>query len=171
MEFGRSASISAASQRRPGPRQLAGQGELAVALDRPAYVGEGVAAEPLEVGDLGAGALGVDVEELLGELGLHRDHGQRVAEDVVQVAGEPVALVVDARAGRSPRWARTRSRLRAITARTPHIANDAAQIREGRPTCCPSRGHRARGISSARQHGRAASATPGRRKSMPRTAM
>ena len=72
---------------------------LAVALDRPAYVGERVAAEPLEVGDLGAGAFDVDVEELLGELGLHRDHGQRVAEDVVQVAGEAGALVVDGEAG------------------------------------------------------------------------
>ena len=53
-------------QRGPGPDQLAGQGDLAVALDRAAYVGEGVAAEPLEVGDLGAGPLDVDVEELSG---------------------------------------------------------------------------------------------------------
>ncbi len=72
---------------------------LAVALDRAAYVGERVAAEPLEVGDLGAGAFDVDVEKLLGELGLHRDHGERVAEDVVQVAGEAGALVVDGEAG------------------------------------------------------------------------
>ena len=99
VEFGSSASISAARERDPRPGQLAGQGQLAVALDRTAYVGERVAAEPLEVGDLGAGPLEVDVEEPLGELGLHRDHGERVAEDVVQVAGEAGALVLDGEAG------------------------------------------------------------------------
>ena len=50
-------------QRRPGPGQLAGQGQLAVALDGAAYVGQRVAREPLEVGELGPGPLGVDVEQ------------------------------------------------------------------------------------------------------------
>ena len=99
VEFGRSASISAARERDPRPDQLAGQRDVAVALHGAAYVGERVAAEPLEVGDLGAGPLDVDVEELLGQLGLDRDHGERVAEDVVQVAGEAGALVVDGEAG------------------------------------------------------------------------
>ena len=99
VEFGRSASISAAPERDPRPDQLAGERDVAVALDRAAYVGERVAAEPLEVGDLGAGPVDVDVEELLGELGLDRDDRERVAEDVVQVAGEAGALVVDGEAG------------------------------------------------------------------------
>ena len=86
-------------QRGAGPGQLAGQGQLAVALDGAAYVGERVAGEPLEVGELGAGPLGVDVEQPVGELGLDRDDGQRVAEDVVQVAGEPGALVLDGELG------------------------------------------------------------------------
>ena len=83
----------------PRPDQLAGERDVAVALHRAAYVGERVAAEPLEVRDLGAGPVDVDVQKLLRELGLHRDHGERVAEDVVQVAGEPGALVVDGEAG------------------------------------------------------------------------
>ena len=45
-------------QRGAGAGQLAGQGELAVALDGPAYVGQRVARQPLEVGELGPGALG-----------------------------------------------------------------------------------------------------------------
>ena len=128
---GRSASISAAAQRRPRPGQLAGQGQLAVALHRPAHVGQRVAAEPLEVGELGAGPVRVDVEQPVGELGLDRDHGQRVAEDVVQVAGEPVALVRRPRAGRSPPGPASRSRLRGISwLHAPHRERRRAD-REG----------------------------------------
>ena len=86
-------------QRRPGAGELAGERQLAVAVDRASYVGQRVAREPLEVGQLGPRAVGVDVDQPVGQLGLHRDHGQGVAEDVVQVAGEPVALVVQGQPG------------------------------------------------------------------------
>ena len=86
-------------QRRAGAGQLTGQGQLAVALHGAAHVGQRVAGEPLEVGELGPGPLRVDVEQPVGQLGLDGDHGQRVAEDVVQVAGEPGALVLDGERG------------------------------------------------------------------------
>ena len=95
VEFGRSASISAAASAVRARGQLAGQGQLAIALHCASYVGERVAGEPFQVGDLGLRAGGVDVEQALGELRLDRDHGQRVPEDVVEVAGEPVALLGD----------------------------------------------------------------------------
>ena len=72
--------------------QLARQRQLAIAGHGAAHVGEGVAGQPLEVEHLRLGARGVDVHEPCGELGLDRDHGERVAQDVVQVAGEAVAL-------------------------------------------------------------------------------
>ena len=93
-------------QRRPGAGQLGRQAQLAHSVDGSAHVGEGVAGEPLDVGDLGAGALRADVDEPVGELGLDGDDGQRVAEDVVQVAGHPGAFLVDHRGGRSPPWRR-----------------------------------------------------------------
>ena len=50
------------AQRRARPGQLAGQGQLAVALDGAPDVGQRVAREPLEVGDLRPGPGGVDVD-------------------------------------------------------------------------------------------------------------
>ena len=49
MLFGQVGVDVGGPQRLAGAGQLAGQGEVAVALHRPAYVGQGVAAEPLEV--------------------------------------------------------------------------------------------------------------------------
>ena len=86
-------------QRRSRAGELAGQGQLAVARDGPAHVGQRVAREALEVGDLGPGPLDVDVEQPVGQLGLDRDDRQRVAEDVVQVAGEAGPLVLDGQLG------------------------------------------------------------------------
>ena len=91
--------MPAASQGGAGVGQLAGQGHLAVAGHGRADVGQRLPGQPLDLGDLGLGPVRVEPDQPAGQLGLDRDDGQRVAEDVVQVAGEPVALVLDRQPG------------------------------------------------------------------------
>ncbi len=97
--LGRSASISAAASAVAGPGELAGQGQLAVALDGARTSASASRREPFEVGELGPGPVRVDVEQPLRQLGLDGDHGERVAEDVVQVAGEAGPLVLNGQLG------------------------------------------------------------------------
>ena len=62
-------------------------------------------------------------DEPPGQLGLDGEHGQGVAEDVVQVAGEPAPLVPSPPARRSSRCACASSTLRWIMPVTPHIGD------------------------------------------------
>src|SRR6185369_6366802 len=79
-------------QGRAGVGDLGGEGDVAVAGDRVPHVGQRLAGQPFHVGDLGLGPVRVQPYQAAGQLG---HDGERVAEDVVQVAGEPVALVLD----------------------------------------------------------------------------
>ncbi|WP_278259419.1 hypothetical protein [Nocardioides convexus] len=54
--MGRLASISAAASAVLARASLAGQAEVAIALHRASYVGQGVAAEPLQVGQARPGS-------------------------------------------------------------------------------------------------------------------
>ena len=102
-------------QRRSRPGELAGQGQLAVALHGAAYVGQRVARASRSRSTSSARARsGSTSSSRLRQLGLDGDDGERVAEDVVQVAREPGALVLDGEARRSPRGPETRSMLRSI---------------------------------------------------------
>jgi hypothetical protein len=66
-----------------------------VPADRLAHLAQGVTGDGLDVGHVVGGRLGVVGQALLRELGLQRDDRQRVAEQVVQVAREALALVGD----------------------------------------------------------------------------
>ena len=146
VEFGQVGLDLGGLQRHPRPRELAGQAQLAVALHGPSYVGQGVAREPLEVVDLGPRAVGSTSISLLGQLGLDGDHRQRVAEDVVQVAGEPVALLGD---GEPLVLLLRRDQLGVAhhNCWTPHTATVAASMLSSRPgSGCPAGHHEARGV-------------------------
>ena len=80
------------SQRRPRVGQLAGQRDLAETTDRRPDVGQRLARKPFQVSDFRARPGRVDLDQPAGQLGLDRDHRERVAEDVVHVAGHPLAL-------------------------------------------------------------------------------
>ena len=80
-------------------RELGVEHRLAVAADRLADLAQRVARDALDVADLGRRGLGVVGQPPARELGLDRDDRQRVAEQVVQVAGEALALVGHGQAG------------------------------------------------------------------------
>ncbi len=82
-------------QRRPGAGQLPGQRAFPEAGHGRTHLGQRVPGELVHIGDLGAGTSRVDLGEPAGQLGLDRDDRQRVAKDVMQVAGHPGALVGD----------------------------------------------------------------------------
>ena len=84
--------MPAACQRGAAGRELVGEPGDPQPGDRRADLGERLTGQRLDLGQLGLGALGVDVDEPLGELGLDRDHGERVTEHVVHVAGHPFPL-------------------------------------------------------------------------------
>ena len=86
-------------QRHPRALQLTVERRLAVAADRLAHLAERLAGDLLHVGDLGRRPVGAVGQQPAGELGLDRDHRQRVAEQVVQVTGEALALGGDRGAG------------------------------------------------------------------------
>jgi hypothetical protein len=86
-------------QRRPGRGDLAGQADAAYSHGGGPHVGQGVAGQRLQVGELPAGPVQVDVEQALRQFGLDGDHGQRVAEDVVQVVGDAGAFVLHGQVG------------------------------------------------------------------------
>ena len=73
-------------------RELGGEGDDPVVRHRGAHVGQRPAGQLLDLADLDRGAFRVVLGEALGEPGLDRDRRERVAEQVVQVAGDAVAL-------------------------------------------------------------------------------
>ena len=77
---------------RAGPGQSRGGG---------ADVGQGLPGDRLDLGDLVAGRRRVGIHQPGGQPGLDRDRRQRVAEDVVQVAPDPLSLGRQ-RQGRDP---------------------------------------------------------------------
>ena len=79
----------------PGVLELALERWLARAADRVADACQRLAGDPLDIGDLGPGSVGVPGQQPAGELALDRDERQAVAEDVMEVAGDPVALLGD----------------------------------------------------------------------------
>ncbi len=79
-------------QRHPRSLQLLVQRRLPVAAHRLAHLAQRLAGHPLHVGDLGGRPLGIDRHQPPGQLGLDGDHRQAVAEQVVQVTGEALAL-------------------------------------------------------------------------------
>src|ERR1700733_13123022 len=76
-----------------GAGQLTLEGWLVVAADRLAHLAERFARDLLELGDLTGGGVGPRIEEATGELGLERDDRQGVAQQVVQITGEALALL------------------------------------------------------------------------------
>lgn len=81
-------------ERTPGPVQLGGQARLAVASDGLPDLGERLPAHRLDVTYLLQGRVHVPGRDPAGGLGLHDDHREGVAEQVVQVAGEAQPLLV-----------------------------------------------------------------------------
>ncbi|RIH76340.1 hypothetical protein Mterra_03888 [Calidithermus terrae] len=80
------------AQGQPGPGELALQAPRLVALHRLAHLGGGLAADPLDLAHLAGGSSRVALGELGGELGLEGDDREGVAQQVVQVAGDALAL-------------------------------------------------------------------------------
>ena len=89
------ASIPAASSAVRAPFELGVEPGAVVAADRLAHLAQRVARDGLDVGHVGRSRLGVVGQALARELGLERDDRERMAEQVVQVAGEALALVGD----------------------------------------------------------------------------
>ena len=83
------------AQRGAGPVQLGGEGDLPVAGDRLADLGQRLAPDRLDVRDLRQRRLEVARRQPARRLRLDHHHRQRVAEQVVQVAGEPQPLLGD----------------------------------------------------------------------------
>ena len=79
----------------PGTLELVGEAGHPQTGDRRPDLRERLSGDRAHLGDLGLGPLGVDVDEPLGELGLDRDDGERVPEHVVDVPGDPLALLAD----------------------------------------------------------------------------
>ena len=73
-------------------RHLLVQPLTAIAIDRLPHFGERVARDALDVADLADGAVEIAIGDLGGELRLQDDDRQRVAEQVVEVARDPLAL-------------------------------------------------------------------------------
>ncbi len=82
-------------QRRARPVEVGGQAALPVPRHRLADLGQRLASHRLDVRDLRDGRVHVGAGQPAGGLGLHDDHGQGVAEEVVQVAGEAQAFLLD----------------------------------------------------------------------------
>ena len=80
-------------ERRPRALELGVERGPVVAADRLAHLAQRVARDGLDVGHVGRRGLGVVGQAPLRELRLERDDRQRVAEQVVQVAREALALV------------------------------------------------------------------------------
>lgn len=111
-------------QRLACPDQFGRQRQLPVARDGGAHVGEGVASQPLQIEDLGLGADRVGFDETAGQFGLDRDDREAVAEDVVQVAGEPGAFELDGQLGLLLAGAGQRVAVSTHGDRPPHDAAD-----------------------------------------------
>ena len=95
---GRSAAMPAAVERLPGGGELAGQRDAArcpttVARTSASASRASRSTSATSVRARSTAGPGDGLEQPAGQLGLDRDHGQRVAEDVVHVAGQPVALL------------------------------------------------------------------------------
>ena len=106
--------------------------------------------QPLHVGDLGRRPRRVQRQQPAGELGLDRDHGQRVAEDVVQVAGGPGAFLGDRQPGdlvlgRGQPGVVSASRV------TPNMANAASTTANTTPASCCQPGTIAGSTAAARR--------------------
>jgi hypothetical protein len=81
------------AQRRPRALELGVETGAVVPADRLADLAQRIAGDGLDVGDVGRRRLGVIGQAPARELRLQRDDRQRMAEEVVQVAGEARALV------------------------------------------------------------------------------
>ena len=81
------------------PASSRAEAGAAVAGDGLPYVDECLAADLLDVGDLLGRLVGLVGEHAAGELALERDQRERVAEQVVQVAGEAQPLLVGGELG------------------------------------------------------------------------
>ncbi len=79
--------------------QLSLEGRLSGAADRVADARQRFARDALDVADLRPGAFRIAGQQAAGELALDRDQRQAVAEDVVQVTGDPIALRGDGQRG------------------------------------------------------------------------
>lgn len=86
--------IAGGGERGAGSGQFAGEGEASVAGDGVAYVHQGLAADPFDVGDLEGRLFRMAGEHPPGQFALQGDQRERVAEQVVQVTGEAQALLV-----------------------------------------------------------------------------
>ena len=76
-----------------GHGQLACQGHLAVAGRGGPDIRQRLPGDPLHVRDLGLGPLRIQAREPPGQFRLDRHDRQRVTEDVMQIAGELMALL------------------------------------------------------------------------------
>ena len=79
-------------ERGPGRRELRLEPLAAIAVDRLADFGERIARDALDVADLAQRPAGVAVAELGRELRLQHDDRERVAEQVVEIARDALAL-------------------------------------------------------------------------------
>ena len=82
-------------QGRPDAVQLAAKLRRPVPVDRLAYLRQRLPADRLDVGGRRGGQRRVALDQAPYHLGLHHDQRQRVAEQVVQVAGEAQPLLGD----------------------------------------------------------------------------
>jgi hypothetical protein len=84
--------MPAGVERRPDRLQLGLQAAAAVALDRAAHLGERLPRDRLDLADLPLGARRVARHQLGGQLRLQHHDRERVAEQVVHVARDALAL-------------------------------------------------------------------------------
>ena len=114
-------------QQLPPGGELAGERHVTVVGHGGAHVGERLPGQGLHLGDLLGRAGRVGLAEPGGQAGLHRDRGQRVTEQVVQVAGDPEALVLRGQGGElGPRLGQ-----RVVVLQHPHGRRSAPARRPG----------------------------------------
>ncbi len=82
-----------------GARELAIETRLSIAANGLAHRRERLAGDLLHVGDLGPRPVGFPRQETAGELALDGDQREAMAKNVVEVAGDPVALLGDGQRG------------------------------------------------------------------------
>ena len=80
------------AERLLGAPELAREASALVTLDRPAHFRESFTRHALDVSDLRHRTGRIAVGELGGELGLERNNRQRMSEEIVEIAGDALAL-------------------------------------------------------------------------------
>ena len=122
-------SIPAAGERCASTVERVGEGESPVALDGLAHLGQRLSGDALDLRHLRRGATRVALgSSFVASSLLSAIRDRRVAEQVVQVAGDPQALLGDGQRGRAPRAPRQLAVGRASASPNAAISAPIARI-------------------------------------------